>query len=65
MDMRIQLWRQGKPRELSVNDEYISVQDNAHLASVLERMIKNFSQIHGADSLVQDDVTIHINVVKP
>jgi hypothetical protein len=47
---------------MGVNDEHIDVADNNDVARALTEMVERFSLIHGATSLVDSDITIHMNV---
>jgi hypothetical protein len=60
MNMRIQLYKNGRPQN-SDKDEFSDIRDNAHLAETIKKMIAGLSPLQGADSLIDGDVTIHID----
>jgi hypothetical protein len=63
MKMRIQLWQRDKPIELPIYNEFVVVDNNAQLSAAINQVIMTISEQRGLESLVQDDLSIHINRV--
>ena len=63
MEMRIQLWQRDKPIELPIYNEFVVVDNNAQLSAAINQVIMTISEQRGLESLVQDDLSIHINRV--
>ncbi len=63
MKMRIQLYKNDKIQKW-VNDEYVDVAHNENLGEILKKMILDFSNLHGQDSLLGGDVHIQIDKAK-
>ena len=63
MEMRIQLWQRDKPIELPIYNEFVVVYNNAQLSAAINQVIMTISEQRGLESLVQDDLSIHINRV--
>jgi hypothetical protein len=63
MEMRIQLWQRDKPIELPIYNEFVVVDNNAQLSAAINQVIMTMSEQRGLESLVQDDLSIHINRV--